>query len=241
MTKLSKMLKSETPSYTMVLPITKKKITYRPFKVKEEKILLMAMEEGTEEAMLRALLRIIESCCEGIDDAGELTSIEIEHIFIKLRSKSVGEIVEPVITCPYTGEQIQPKIDLSDIYLENNKDVSNKISISDKMGITLKLPCINTIINNSFEKDFSEMGIEDSIKIISLCIEEIWTDSEIIKGDNTTTEEKIDFLENLSPDVFAKIIDFFENAPTLSYNLKYKTKDEKEREITLSGMQDFFV
>ena len=156
MTKLSKMLKSETPSYTMTLPISKKKITYRPFKVKEEKVLLMAMEEATEEAMLRALLTIIESCCEGIEDAGELMSIEIEHIFIQLRSKSVGEIVEPVITCPHTGELIPSKIDLSDIYI-------------------------------------------------------------------------------------SKIVEFFENAPTLSYDFKYKTKDEKEREITLSGMQDFFV
>ena len=235
------MLKSETPSYTMTLPISKKKITYRPFKVKEEKVLLMAMEEATEEAMLRALLTIIESCCEGIEDAGELMSIEIEHIFIQLRSKSVGEIVEPVITCPYTGEQIPAKIDLSDIYLENHKEVSNKISISDTLGVTLKLPCINTILNNKFENKFSDMGIEDSIKVISLCIEEIWTDEEVIKGDNTTIEERIDFLENLSPDTFSKIVEFFENAPTLSYDFKYKTKDEKEREITLSGMQDFFV
>ena len=98
----------------------------------------------------------------------------------------MGEIVEPIITCPYTGEQIPSKIDLSEIYLEKHKEVSNKISISDTMGVTLRLPCINTILNNNFENKFQEMGIEDSIKVISLCIEEIWTDEEIIKGDNTT-------------------------------------------------------
>ena len=241
MPKLSSMLKSESPSYVTTLPIDKRKITYRPFRVKEEKILLMALEEETEEAILRALLTIIENCCEEIDNAGELLSVDIEHLFIQLRSKSIGEVVEPIITCPYTGETFQHKIDLSDIKLEKKeKKLSNKINISDTMGVTLKLPCMNTLLNNKFNNKLSELGIEDSVKVVSLCIEEIWNEKEIIKGDNTTIEERIDFIENLPPDVFSKIIDYFDNSPSLTYTLKYKTKDKTEREITLSGLDDFF-
>ena len=240
MSELTKLIEMDTPKYTTVLPISNKKITYRPFRVKEEKILLMAMEEGTEDAMLRALVSIIENCCEGIDDAGSLISAEVEHIFLNLRAKSVGEIVEPIITCPHTGETIEEKIDLNDVTLEVKDDVPDKVKISDKLGLTLKLPCVNTIIENEFTS-ISELSVEDSIRIVALCIEEIWTEDEIIKGENTSTEEKIEFLENLPPDTFEDIISFYENAPKLTYNLKYKTKDNTEREITLSGLQDFFA
>tara|TARA_R110001583_G_scaffold125479_1_gene277048 strand:- start:1059 stop:1781 length:723 start_codon:yes stop_codon:yes gene_type:complete len=240
MSTLTKLLEADTPKYTTVLPISNKKITYRPFRVKEEKILLMAMEEGTEEAMLRALISIIDNCCEGIGDAGNLISAEVEHIFLNLRAKSVGEVVEPTITCPHTGEPIQEKINLNEVTLEVKDNVPNKIKISDNLGLTLKLPSVNTIIENEFDS-ISDLGVEDSIKIVALCIEEIWTGDEIIKGENTSTEEKVEFLENLSPDTFEEIISFYENAPKLIYNLKYKTKDGTEREITLSGLQDFFA
>ena len=170
MNTLSKLVKSTTPEYTTVLPISKKKVTFRPFKVKEEKVLLMAIEDGSENAILRSIINIIESCCDDIGDAGDLQTLDIEYIFIQLRSKSLGETVEPLITCPFTDEKKQ----------------------------------------------------------------------EIVNAHNIGLDEKIEFLEDLMPDVFADIVKYFENTPKLGIKVKYKTSDGEEREITLSGLQDFF-
>ena len=107
------------------------------------------------------------------------------------------------------------------------------------MGITFKLPSINIVLKNELG-DIENLGVEDSIKVMALCIDEIWSESEIIKGDSISLEEKIEFLEDLMPTTFENIVDYFENMPKLGLKVKYKTSDKEEREITLSGIQDFF-
>ena len=116
---------------------------------------------------------------------------------------------------------------------------SNKIKISNDVGITLKLPTLNIILKHDLG-DIENLGVEDSLKVMALCIDEIWTSTEIVNADNITLNEKIEFLEDLMPNVFSDIVNYFENAPKLGLKVKYKTKDEQEREITLSGLQDFF-
>jgi hypothetical protein len=240
MTKLSKMLKSEVPSYETTLPISKRKLTFRPFKVREEKILLMAIEEKSETAILRAVLNIIESCYDDVDDAGDLQTTDIEHMFIHLRAKSIGEIVEPILTCPYTDEKVKIKIDLTKIGLIEKEEVSDKIKISDTIGLSLNYPSINMVLSNNFKR-ISELGIDDSIKMMAVCIDEIWSADEIIKGNEVTLEEKVDLLEDLSPDSFKNIVKFFENMPSLGISIDYKTSDGEDRKLELAGLQDFFV
>ena len=240
MNTLSKLVKSTTPEYTAVLPISKKKVTFRPFKVKEEKVLLMAIEDGSENAILRAIINIIEACCDDIGDAGDLQTLDIEYIFIQLRSKSLGDIVEPIITCPFTDEKKQVKINLTKIKILKQKEkLSNKIKISEDAGITFKLPSINIILKHELG-DIENLGVEDSLKVIALCMDEIWTSTEVVNANNISLDEKIEFLEDLMPDVFETIVKYFENTPKLGIKVKYKTSDEEEREITLSGLQDFF-
>ena len=239
MSKINELLKSEIPTYTTNLPTDGKEIKFRPFRVKEEKVLLMAVEEGTENGMIQSMINIVESCCDNIKNAGNLVSVDLEWLFLQLRIKSIGETVEPLITCPFTDEKFQAEINLSDVEVVKKEDLSNKIKITDNIGITLKHPTMNTIFKNDFP-DFSDMGIESALKIIALSIEEIWTDSEIFKNDELTLEDKLEFIEGMLPEKFESLVEFFENSPTLQYELKYKTKDGEERELVMKGIADFF-
>ena len=137
MSKLKEFIKSEIPEYQLHLPLSNKNISYRPFRVKEEKILLLALEEGTQQAMLIAVKNIVNSCC-GISDGGSLPMTDLEYLFINIRSKSVVEVCEPQIRCPYTGKKSKAKVNISYIPppdVTNVKD--SRIKLTDKLGVTL--------------------------------------------------------------------------------------------------------
>ena len=231
MTNLATLLKSETPTYTLQLPLTEKKVTYRPFRVKEEKILLLALEEGTEEAMLMGTKNLIESCSDEIDDAGKLPMTDLEYLFLHIRSKSVGEELTPIITCPETNEEIKVKISLDDITIKKNKNQSMKLNITDTVGVTMRYPTIDILLDNEIG-DINYMTIEETLNLIIDCIDEIWTGDEVFKRKDVKREDVVGFIESMSKENFKHITDFFESIPKLKHELKYKTLEHMDANNT---------
>lgn len=239
---LSSLLKSEIPSYELVLPVTKQKVTYRPFRVKEEKILLLALEEGSLDALVRAGMNLVDSCCDGIQSIGDLPMIDYEYLFIHLRAKSVGEVCEPKIKCPYTGKSSKAKINLMEIKPPDMSGVLDKrIQISDNLGITMKYPCINSVLG----VDESLSATEKFMMTVAKSIDEVWTSDETHSTSDRSIEEVVDFVDSLSSDDLKKMCDFVESIPSLTHKVKYFVIDEEkqkkeEYELVLSGIQDFF-
>ena len=240
MSKISTLLKSSIPSYSIKLPISGKQVKYRPFLVKEEKVLLLALEEDTEEAILQAIVNIVEECSEDLDNGSDLPLTDLEYLFLNIRAKAVGDIVSPNITCPTTGEPIEQKIDISKIKPKTPKVDSNKIQLNETVGITMKYPTIKILTEKNLSTT-ENLNTNDTFRLISSCIEEIWTDEDIYSGEQLKENDVLQFVETMTTDQFDKINDFFSNIPKLSYTIKYKTKDGEERKLELTTLSDFFV
>lgn len=240
--KLSTLLTADTPTYTLNLPLSGKEVTFRPFRVKEEKILLLAMESDDPIEMYLALKNLMDSCA-GID-SGSLPLVDIEYLFINIRARSVGEIVEPVVNCPYTNEKIPLKVDLTKVKPPSTKNIlDNKIQISDNVGVTLRYPTLNTLIRNKVTDD-DMISAENIIKMVAGCIEEIYTKEESFHCDDVIPEEIVEFVESMSASNFEKISQFFESVPSLEHKIKYYIPKEgggkEQKTVTLSGLSDFF-
>jgi len=249
--KVASLLQSEIPEYTTVLPITGKEVCFRPYLVKEEKVLLLALQEGTERAILTGIKTLIQSCTKDVDDAGDLVMGDLEHLFLHLRGKSVGEVMEPHIICPFTEKQIATKIDINDIKLSGDAP-SPKIKLDENVGITMTLPTINILQKTKVKKIADlEKDIDGFFSLIAYCITEIWTKEEVFPAKEISKNEIQEFIEAMTVEQFDKVLAFFKNAPKLQYKLKYKIPyspeelEEKnpqilENTINLEGLSDFF-
>ena len=238
MTKLSNLLTEKTPKYELKIPSTDKIVTYRPFLVKEEKILLIAQESQSNEEILLAIRDIIESCVDGLTDVDSMPIFDIEYIFLRIRSKSVGELVTPTIVCPETEETVELEIDLLSIEPTKNENHKNKIQIADDILIKMRYPSLGLL-----RKRNSMLDINDSASFYDLiidCIDEIHTEKEVIKSNEISKNEIGSFVDAMNKSQFNALLDFFLTSPRLEYTTKYTTKDGVERSITLSGLGDFF-
>ena len=240
--KLSGLLKSETPTYSLTLPITQQKVTYRPFRVKEEKILLLALEDGSEESLLRAGINLLESVCDNIESVGDLPICDFEYLFLNIRAKSVGEVCEPAINCPHTGKKSKAKVNLLEIKPPDTSKIKDrKLKLSDNVGITMKYPCINSLLNS----DKVDTQTDKLIQTIAQTIEEVWTPDASYKSDEHSLEDIVEFVEEMSTEDLTQIMEFCESVPSLTHTVKYFIIDEEkhtkeEYEITLRGLKDFF-
>lgn len=241
---ISTLLKSEIPQYSLTLPITGKKVNYRPYLVKEEKILLLAMEQKREHDILIGIKNLIEACCDDLD-AGNIPIVDLEYVFLNLRAKSVGEIVEPVIVCPITGKNVNLKFDITEVRpTEINENL--KINITDTIGVTLKYPTLNTLMKSEKKENSTEM--EELFDLILLCIDEIWTEDEIHKASDISKEELTEFIDSMKVDQFNDILEFFKNLPKLRKEVTYKVPYEEgvsnleptENTVLMEGLMDFF-
>lgn len=233
---LTDILKSSTPKYTDIIPSTGKKVWYRPFLVKEEKILLIAQETASEKEILKAIQQVVECCFDGIPDASSIPLFDLEYLFIKLRSKSVQEFASPILICPETKEEVTLKINLDDLEIIKSKDHTNKIKISDKIIIGMKYPSLSMFINT----DIESMELEDVYDLAIKCIEYIETPDEKIEMNSVDITEVKDFVDNLTKKQFDMIIHFFSTMPKIEKTISYKTSDGTKRSITLRGIKDFF-
>ena len=233
---LSDILKSKTPKYHDIVPSTGKKIWYRPFLVKEEKILLIAQEMGGDGGIMKAVKEVVESCFEGLGDASKIPIFDLEYLFIKLRAKSVQEIAIPILICPVTSEEIQLKINLQEIKVVEDKNHSNKIKLSDDIVIGMKYPSISIFLENNIES----MELMDFYELAINCIDYIETKEEKIDCSSIEKNELKQFVDNMTKQQFDKIIDFFATMPKLEKTVNYKTSDGEDRSIVLRGIKDFF-
>ena len=229
---------ANVPKYEITIPSSETSTTFRPFLVKEEKVLLLAQESNSDSDILIAIKNIIESCVDGIEDAGSLPLFDIEYLFLQIRSKSVGESVNPTIICPTTGESISVKVLIPDIEITKNKSHKNKISINDNIILKMKYPTLNDLSKREGVLDYTNS--ESFYYLIADCIVSIETKSDLIDATSLPKEEVLDFVDSMTKSQFENVLDFFLTSPKIEHTVSYTTSDGTERKVVLSGLSDFF-
>ena len=238
MNKLASLIAEKTPIYPVTIPSTGKKTTFRPFFVKEEKILLMAQESHNDTEILLAIKDIIESCVDGIKDAENLPLFDIEYLFVQLRAKSVGEVVEPILVCPDTEENIPLKVNLTEVTIINDKNHNDKIKIADGIIVKMKYPSISILEKRGAVIDYSNPS--SFYDLIVDCIETIQTKDESILSEELMREELEEFVDSMTKEQFNLLLDFFITSPRLEHEVEYTASDGEKRTFVLSGLGDFF-
>jgi len=235
--------KIATPTYELEIPSTKKKIKYRPFLVKEEKILIIAMESEDNKQIANAVKEVISACIltRGIK-VEQLSTFDIEYLFLNIRGKSVGEEVEVLITCPDDEQTKVPMvINLDDIQVHTSEKHSRDIRLDDDLTLRLKYPSMNEFIKNNFTTEDS-IGVDDTFDLISSCIEQVYTEEESWTASDCTKKELREFLEQLSSKQFKQIETFFDTMPKLYHIIKVKNPNTGvESEVILEGLSAFFA
>ena len=234
--------KIATPTYSMVLPSTEKEINYRPFLVKEEKLLVLALESEDTKQITTAIKAVLRSCVltKGIK-VELLPTFDIEYLFLNIRGKSVGESLDVNIICPDDEKtSVKVVIDLDDIKVQKTEGHTNKVQLDKNLMMELKYPSLEEFIKNNFDfKDESSM--EQSFKLIASCIDKIYTDEEVWVAADCTRKEITEFLESMNSSQFKKIEEFFTSMPKLSHTIKVKNPNTKvESEVVLEGLASFF-
>ena len=234
--------KITAPTYELVLPSSGRKCKYRPFLVKEEKLLIIAMESEDTKQITTAVQNVLKNCIltRGIK-VEKLATFDIEYLFLNIRGKSVGEEVEVMITCPDDGEtQVPAVINLDDIKINETKGHTRDIKIDDTLSLRMKYPSMDEFVKNNF--DISEgMDIEDTFELIASCIEQVYSEEESWNASDCTRKELVDFIDQLGTKQFKEVENFFATMPKLSHTLKVTNpKTKVENEILLEGLQSFF-
>ena len=233
--------KISTPTYELELPSTGKKIKYRPFLVKEEKILIIAMESDDEKQITNAIKDVISSCIitRGVK-VEQLSTFDIEYLFLNIRGKSVGEEVEVMVTCPDDGvTQVPTSINLDDIKVQKGKNHSRDIKLDDDLILRMKYPSVDEFIKNNFGGQ--DITVDNTFDLIASCVEQVYSEEESWSAADCTKKELTQFLEQLSSKQFKEIEIFFETMPKLSHTVNVKNPNTGvDNEIVLEGLTAFF-
>ena len=236
--------KISTPTYELELPSSNKKIKYRPFLVREEKILVMALETEDMKQISNAVVQILSDCIltKGFKVA-DLATFDIEYLFLNVRSKSVGEKVEVNITCPDDGvTQVPIEIDIDSIKVQKNPDHNNIVKLDDELSMRLKYPALDQFIENNFEFNEEETDIDKSLMMITSCIDMVYNAEESWSSKDCTKKELREFVEQMNTKQFKEIESFFTTMPKLSHTIVVKNpKTEIESEVVLEGLASFFT
>ena len=235
--------KIATPTYQMVLPSTKKTINYRPFLVKEEKLLVLALESEDQKQITTAIKSVIKNCIStrGIK-VESLPTFDIEYLFLNIRGKSVGEEVEVLITAPDDGEtQIPVKIALDEIQVIEPENHIKTIQLDDTLRMDMKYPSLEQFISNNFGIG-DDMNLEKSFEVITSCIDKIYNEEEVWDSSDVSKKELMEFLEGMNSSQFKDIEKFFETMPKLSHTLEVTNpKTGEKSDVTLEGLSSFFA
>ena len=235
--------KIATPTYELVLPSTGKKINYRPFLVKEEKLLVLALETEDTKQITTAIKAVIKSCIQtkGIK-VENLPTFDIEYIFLNIRGKSVGEDIDVNIICPDDNEtQVEVNIALDDIEIQKDENHTNQIKLDDNLMMEMKYPSLEQFIKTNFDlNDKNQM--DQSFELIAQCIDKVYTAEEAWSVSDCTKKEVNDFLESMNSNQFKEIETFFETMPKLSHTVKVTNpKTGVESDVVLEGLASFFA
>ena len=231
-----------TPTYELTLPSSNRKIKYRPFLVKEEKILILAMESQDTKQIARSVKDVISKCIltKGIK-VEKLSTFDIEYLFLNIRGKSVGEKIEVMVTCPDDGKtQVPMSIDIDSIKIQRDKNHSTDIVLDDTYTLRMKYPSLNEFIKNNFGA-VENMGVNDTFDLIASCIDQVYSEEESWTSDECTKKELSDFVESLNSSQFKLVENFFVTMPKLSHTIKVKNPNTKvESDVKIEGLQSFF-
>ena len=231
--------KLNTARYETTIPSSGRAVEYRPYLVKEEKILMIALESQDQKAVLRAVGDVIESCVFDKININNLAIFDVESLFLSLRSKSVGEGVEINVKCEKCEGENQYKIDLQEIAIPEVENQEKNIMLTDDVGVTMRYPSFKDMDSVTEDELQSVKGV---MKLITNCIDSVYDKESVYKGSDQSKEELDDFVENLNSDQFQKMSDWFENMPSISHTIEFdciscKTNNKQ----TLRGLQSFFT
>jgi hypothetical protein len=233
--------KLDVPIYEMAVPSTDEKIKYRPFLIKEEKVLLIAMESGENEDIIQAVKQIVSECTFNKLKLGDMPMFDVEYMFLRIRAKSVGEVSKLKVLCQDDKETYATvEVDLTEIQVQVDDDHTNKIELTDEMGVIMKYPSIDS---------FSAAGIsnitaDNMIDVVATCIAQIYDKKgeEVYDSKDSTKKELVDFVEQLNTKQFQDVQKFFDTMPKLRNTITVlNPKTKKESNIQLSGLSDFFA
>jgi len=235
--------KINTPTYELEIPSTGKKIKYRPFLVREEKILLMALESEDMKQISSGIIQILNDCIltRGVK-VQTLATFDIEYLFLNVRAKSVGESVEVSVTCPDDGETtVDMEIDIDSIKVQKDKGHKSIVKLDNKYSMKLKYPSFDQFIDSNFEVGDDTSDIGKSLDMIISCIEMVYDDEESWSASDCTKKELRDFVDQLNSKQFKEIEKFFTTMPKLSHTISVKNPNTKiESEVVLEGLASFF-
>ena len=237
--------KIATPSYELELPSTGKTIEYRPFLVKEEKLLVIALESQDTKQITNAIKAVIRACIltKGIK-VELLPTFDIEFLFLNIRGKSVGEDIDVKLTCPDDNEtEVSVNVNLDDIQVQKPEGHTNQIKLDKNLMMELKYPSLNEFIKNNFDpNDTTKNPMEQSFDLIGSCISKIYNEDEVWAASDCSKKEITDFLDSMNSTQFKQVENFFETMPRLSHTIKVvNPKTKVESDVVLEGLASFFA
>ena len=235
--------KISTPTYELELPSSGQTVKYRPFLVKEEKVLVIALESEDNKQITNAIKAVLKSCIQtrGVK-VEHLPTFDIEYLFLNIRGKSVGEELEVNIICPDDEKtQVKTNINLDDIQIQKDDKHTKQIKLDEKLMMEMKYPSLEQFIKNNF--DFDEKNqMDQSFELIATCIDKIYNEDEVWATADCTKKEVNDFLESMNSSQFKEIETFFETMPKLSHTIKVTNpKTKVESDVVLEGLASFFA
>tara|TARA_B100001250_G_scaffold208153_1_gene178693 strand:+ start:161 stop:874 length:714 start_codon:yes stop_codon:yes gene_type:complete len=229
-----------TPTYELTLPSNGKKIKYRPFLVKEEKVLILAIEGGDTKSITNAIKDVLKSCIltKGVR-VDQLPTFDIEYLFLNIRARSIGESIDILVTCPDDGKtQVPTQIFIDEIKVKEDKDHSADIKVDDTYTIRMKYPSLDQFIDDNFNFD---QDSDNTFDIVASCIEMIFSEDEAWDAKDSTKKELVKFIEQLNSKQFKEIENFFDTMPKLSHDITVTNPEtEVESTVTLEGLASFF-
>ena len=233
--------KITTPTYELVLPSSGRKIKYRPFLVKEEKILIIALESQDQKQIATAVKSILSSCIitKGTK-VDKLSTFDIEYLFLNVRGKSVGEQIEVMVTCPDDGKtQVPMSINIDSIKVQKSDNHNADIKLDDTYTLRMRYPSLNEFIKINFNAE--DIKVDDTFELIASCVDQVYSEEESWTQEDCTKKELTNFIEQLNSSQFKEIEKFFDTMPKLSHTVKVKNPNTKvESEIVIEGLQSFF-
>ena len=232
--------KLNVPKYKLKLPSDNRTVNFRPFLVKEEKILLLATETGEQDGIVTAIKDIIKECTD-VKDVDNLSTFDIEYLFLQIRTKSVGESVDVSITCPDDGEtEVKVSIPLDEIKVVKTRGHKKDIKLSDEVAVTMGYPSLQTFVQMNFGEDTNQ--VDQVFDMAASCVETISDTNQVYDCSNIPKKEIVEFFEQLSSKQFMMIQEFFEKMPKLSHTIKVTNPNTGvESEVVLEGLASFFA
>ena len=219
------------PTFDVEIYSTKQKVKMRPFLVKEEKLLILAAESDQRADMIRAMQEVINSCSSGNIDAEKLPFFDLQNIFIKLRSQSIGKESEFNLICGECGHKTPTTLDLENIDLRTSPNHTNKIMLTDDIGVIMKYPTAEVLINEN----------QPVFDLVVSCVDKVFTTDEIHDAADQSYEEICEFIDGLTSDQFDKIVEFFETAPKILHTIEYTCPNcQTENTVVVDGVENFF-